>query len=357
MGNFGQTLDTVDKRTQKEFRRKMNRLSKLGGISLVLIRGELEIGRHLDRYLEFRRRTWKGVEPHPEFYRRLCAELETRGECYFCALTLADEPIAYLISFLRGDTIYGIQTTYDPSYYAFSPGVILFYKFIEHISDITGLREFDIGRGNEQFKREWTSLTYTHARLIAFPDTPAWRLFTGARYKTMPLVRSHRRLNAAYLFLRGLAAPKNEEQPSPPARITYHRKPLDACAGRDYLVRSAVRSATAEDLDDLAVTMSARNFKEIEELFKTRRGVVITEGDRVVACYWLPIGDASATVPRDAPETISVDRWGMIPSCACPEAAEAYACAVLDWLERQGMGASSMTLEMPEHSHLREIAT
>jgi CelD/BcsL family acetyltransferase involved in cellulose biosynthesis len=247
--DFEHTLSTVDRRTQKEFRRKINRLSKLGEVSLVDVRGKMEIERHIERFFEFRQRTWKGPEHHPEFYRKLCEEFGGRGDCYFSALTLAGKPIAYLISFRGGDTMYGIQTTYDPSFAPYSPGVILFHKFIERINGIPGIRTFDIGRGNEQFKREWTSLVHPHSRLIVFPDTPGWRLYTGTRYKVMPFVRSHRLLNSAYAALRRLAAVRTGPAAGAAAQRTGRGMPLEPCHPQKYLVRSAVQIAPSPDLE------------------------------------------------------------------------------------------------------------
>jgi len=288
--SFERTLDDLKSKTQKEFRRKIKRMSHLGDIGLVRIQGDGEIDRHLEHYFRFRSRTWKGEEPQPEFYYMLCKKFDKTGRLYFYALTLDDRPIAYLICALGGDTIYGIKITYDPSYYAFSPGVILLYHCIENMFTIPGLREFDIGRGNEQFKREWTPLFHEHTRLIVYPNTLLWRSLNFALRDLLPNMRRHKAIYALYSSLRSrfVGRPAYLDTASmehaAPAYTNVLREEYEEIAPGTGLT---ARFAHEEDIDRLTVAVSARSFKEVKELLDQRQCLLITEGDAITAYFWI----------------------------------------------------------------------
>jgi CelD/BcsL family acetyltransferase involved in cellulose biosynthesis len=200
--NFEHTLNNLNRKTQKEFQRKLKRISKLGVLDLIRIQGKAQIEQHLDYFFKFYAQIWKEEESQPEFYYQLCNRFEKLGALYFYALNLDGLPIAYLICLLGKDTIYGIKTTYDPSYYDFSPGIVLFYKCIEDMFNIPCIREFDIGRGNEQFKREWTSLSHHHTKLLVYPNTIFWQFANRIRYGLLSYLKRYDKFERVYSKVR-----------------------------------------------------------------------------------------------------------------------------------------------------------
>ena len=317
--DFEQTLGALKSKTQKEFRRKIKRMSKLGEIDLIKIRGDNQIDEHLDRYFTFRAHTWKGEEPNPEFYYKLCKEFDKVGKLYFYALTIEGKPIAYLIGLLGTDTIYGVKTTYDPSYYAFSPGVILFYKSIEHMFSISGLREFDIGRGDEQFKREWTSLTHEHTRLTIYPNTSFWHIVNNTRYNVLPLMKKNWIFNKVYSAIRSRVT--GEAQP-PAGNITEVTKKVQKqITWDDYKkladsIQYSVRFAQAEDLERMTVAMAAPNFREVQERMNKMHCVLVLDDSSILAYFWMP--PKPHPTGREEKETpkITINEWGMDESRA-----------------------------------------
>jgi CelD/BcsL family acetyltransferase involved in cellulose biosynthesis len=59
------------------------------------------------------------------------------------------------------------------------------------MSTIPEIREFDIGRGDEQFKREWTSLFHEHQRLIIRPKTALWRTAHVVQHYVLPVIKRY----------------------------------------------------------------------------------------------------------------------------------------------------------------------
>lgn len=312
--NFEYTRNTLNKKTQKEFRRKIRRLSNLGVIDLVKIQGDNQIVSHLDRFFKFYARTWKGEEPHPEFYYRLCKQFDTLGRLYFYALTLDARPIAYLICLSGKDTMYGIKTTYNPSYYAFSPGVILFYKCIEDMFNIPGIREFDIGRGNEQFKREWTSLVHPHTRLLIYPNTVFWQISNRIRYDMLPRMKKYRSFEIFYSALRSQWLHGDNSRingSSETRKIVKKRITIEDYIGIPVTDRYLVRYAEPGDLDHLAVAMSAHNFRQVQQRMDRQRCILILRGNRILAYFWLVSHGETECENDTNSEEVFIDNYGI----------------------------------------------
>ena len=315
--SFEKTLSKLKKKTQKEFRRKINRLSKLGNINLSRIKGEVELDKHLASFFSFYARTWKGAEPHPEFYYHLCKAFDQMDRLYFYSLNIDDDPIAYLICIADKNVMYGIKTTYDPSYYAFSPGVVLFYKAIEDMFNIPGIEEFDIGRGHEQFKKEWTSLVHAHTRLILYPYVPFWQVMIYIRYIMIPKLREYAIMEELYGIIKKILsiskAPPSSIEPPESKKVTKRLIKRSDLLHFQVPLQYIVRFASTEDLDRLVVAMAVRNFKIIQHKLNKQKCLVVLLNSRVVAYFWL-LSQANSDMSNHSKavqKTIVINDWGI----------------------------------------------
>ncbi len=315
--SFKKTLSKLKKKTQKEFRRKIKRLSKLGNINLSRIKGEKELDKHLTIFFSFYARTWKGEEPHPEFYHSLCKAFDALDRLYFYCLSIDDEPVAYLICISGNTTMFGIKTTYDPSYYAFSPGVVLFYKAIEDMFNIPGIKEFDIGRGHEQFKKEWTSMVHAHTRLTLYAYVPFWQVMIYIRYIMIPKLREYAIIEQLYGIIKKILNISKVSSSSiePPESKKVMRRLIRRCELLLFQVPSQniVRFASVEDLDRLVVAMSARNFMIVQHKLKKQKCLIVLFNNKIIAYFWL-----SSQTDTDKPKhskaaqnIIVIDDWGI----------------------------------------------
>lgn len=200
--SFQALLQSLKKKTRKELRRKIRRLEAEGRVSLAMVEGDENVLAELDRFFSMYDRTWKSPETEPGFYQRLCLDLSRDGRLFFYALMLEGRPIAYLMCARGGDTIYGLKITYDVRVAEYSPGVILVHESIRSMYSIGGIRKFDIGRGDEQFKREWTSMAHRQDRLTLFPQCSLWRAVNVVRHGLLPRIKRNRGVNAVYGALR-----------------------------------------------------------------------------------------------------------------------------------------------------------
>ncbi len=281
---FDELLSTKKPRVKKEFRRKLSRLEKLGRIDLKLIQNTPDIYAHLDIFFQFYKRTWKGAESRPEFYYSLADSFSEINNIFLFVLTVNDEPVAFLFSILSKGTILGIKTTYDPSYYAFSPGIVLFHKCIEFMCKDSRVQAFDIGRGNERFKKEWT--TYTHKQVKIFCAYPNIynRLLLNFKYILKP------RLKRSPVISKMVRAIKNNKSITietienkyieyviqlPDHEFEYYMNGLD------------IRYTVAADNYRLAIAMEARNIKQIEDLLNESSGIIISRDHAIMAYFWI----------------------------------------------------------------------
>lgn len=180
-GTFESKVAGLDKKAQHEFRRKVRKFGTLGESRLVRFEDPREVQAELGRFFEMYERTWKGAEPHPGFYRRVCEEFGRLKRLYFYGLLAGPRVAAYVICLRGGSVMFGLKTTYEPELHPYSPGVVLFHRVIEELYRTPGVEEFDIGRGNEQYKREWTSLSHGQVRLVVEPRNAVWKVVAGAK--------------------------------------------------------------------------------------------------------------------------------------------------------------------------------
>jgi len=182
-------LAKLKSKTRKEFKRKLNRLERLGDLKLEIVTDIEQINKHLKIFFDLHERTWKGREQNSELYFQIAKIFSNENKFFLYTLLLNNNPIAYLYTIKIDKILYGIKTTYDPSYYAFSPGIVLFYKSIEQMYNQNDIEEFEIGRGEEQFKRDWTDLSYKQILLYLGNRRLVNAIFFIFKFKLLPFCR------------------------------------------------------------------------------------------------------------------------------------------------------------------------
>ena len=88
-----------------------------------------------------------------------------KGWLHVALLKLDGRIVAYHFAFRYGGAYYGYYKAYDPDLAAVSPGTILVTDVIRRCFE-DGLREFDLLRGEESWKSEWTSSSRRNRRLV-----------------------------------------------------------------------------------------------------------------------------------------------------------------------------------------------
>lgn len=100
-------------------------------------------------------------------HRRFTAELARRGQLWLTTLDLDGEPAAAWYGFTCGDTAYFYQSGRDPRWERESVGQVLLATMIRRAME-RGLKRFDFLRGEDPYKRQWTTVGRTTEEITIF---------------------------------------------------------------------------------------------------------------------------------------------------------------------------------------------
>lgn len=144
------------------------------------------------------------------FHRKEARELYSQlarfcpSDTIISLLSFDKKPAAYIIGFLHKKTHYSSQKAYIDGYDYFNPGRLSLICLIDHFRE-KGITEFDLGRGNDRFKQNFTGkvrqlhdVIISKNKVIRFYITTMYRLHTTLYnqisrhpilYKTYKLIR------------------------------------------------------------------------------------------------------------------------------------------------------------------------
>ena len=86
-------------------------------------------------------------------------------------LTVDGQPIAFQYGFVQGNRYYAYNTSFDESYGAYSPGVLLMDHLIRALIQ-DGTETLDLLVGEAPYKADLTDTFTTNLRLTVFNKTP-----------------------------------------------------------------------------------------------------------------------------------------------------------------------------------------
>lgn len=165
----GQVRSTI-KRNAKKF------AAEGGRLEIVKHGDALEAG--LAAYQTVYARSWKELEPYPEFVPSLIRLCARRGWLRLGIAWLGDKPVAaqlWIVANGRAD-IY--KLAYDEDHKALAPGTLLTALLMEQVIDADGVREIDYLIGDDPYKAAWMSQRRERWGLVAF-DPRTVRGITG----------------------------------------------------------------------------------------------------------------------------------------------------------------------------------
>ena len=160
------------------------------------------IEKDLDQFFLIHAQTWKGKEENSEFYYKIAREFSQRKEFVMYCLCLNERPIAYMFGLKFKNGLFGIKTTYDPSFHAFSPGTYMFYKIIEDCCNARDIDKFDIGRGDERYKQDLASRPIDQLIFIAGHKKSFSSYVYHVRFKVVLYIKKKKLLMTGLTFFK-----------------------------------------------------------------------------------------------------------------------------------------------------------
>lgn len=162
---------SLSRNVRKSLRRRQRRLEEQGEVVFTHITGDKVTADHMQTIFDIHARSH-----HPEdyvsvseqaFHRDLVRVLGAKGWLDVSFLFLSGQPIAYQYGFLYHQRASLWRSAFDTSYYRYSPGSVLLFRFIKDCFG-RGVTMLDFLRGSHGFKRDWQveTLTFYHPRVV-----------------------------------------------------------------------------------------------------------------------------------------------------------------------------------------------
>lgn len=122
-----------------------------------ILRAPDEILAAMPDYEAIYSRSWKHGESHPEFLRRVAADLGAAGRTRLGMLYVRGAPAASQLWFLNGRTAGVYKLAYDPEFRDYSVGSLLTAHMIESFIRDDGVEVVDFLMGDDDYKRDWVT--------------------------------------------------------------------------------------------------------------------------------------------------------------------------------------------------------
>lgn len=188
-------LRSRDSTTRNHIRRLGKKIGRVGSIRFEVISESLN-DQHIEYYLDVYGRSGKEPEVDVTFHPALIKMASNQGLLHLFLLFLDDQPIATQLWLVRGNRGYPVKFAYDEAFRVLSPGNVIMWQVMQFILDDLGVCYVDFAKGDDYYKKYWTSRRRQRLGLLTFAKS--WRatqLHLLDR-SILPAVRRLRWLNA-----------------------------------------------------------------------------------------------------------------------------------------------------------------
>jgi CelD/BcsL family acetyltransferase involved in cellulose biosynthesis len=175
----------------KKYRMALNRLNRLcPGYQVVTFDNQSNIEEGLERHIALERFSWKhgkvGLERnslHIEFYQEIIPILAQKGRASIHILLSGEgRPMAGIICCSFEQTLYALQTVYDPDFSQFSPGKLLLGLVLKDYMGQATFKSADLLCGFADYYRPWASRIITTTNFQIFRLSPRIRLLLAGQW-------------------------------------------------------------------------------------------------------------------------------------------------------------------------------
>ncbi len=164
-------LSQLSANRRQILRRKERSLFRAHSVALVH-HDERTLNDGWQHLLELHGSRWSGAGAFQDprtvtLQRQFAGEMERQQRLWLTTLTLDGQPAAAWYGFVSGDTVYFYQGGRDPRWERESVGLVLMSLMIQR-AIAQGYRKFNFLRGDDEYKRAWTSAPRTTEELVVF---------------------------------------------------------------------------------------------------------------------------------------------------------------------------------------------
>jgi hypothetical protein len=295
-----QGLAKVKSKVKRELRRKIRRIERIGKLSFRTIVELEDIEKHLDTFFHFYEATWKGKERNAEFYYKIARKFSKRKEFFLYCLCLDDCPIAYTFVLKFNSTLFCIKTTFDPAYYAFSAGTIMFHKILENSYNSKNVEKFDIGRGEERYKRELTAYPINQIIYLGAHKRSFASYLYYLRLIIILQIKNNKQSMKVLTFFKNchMLIKKMPERVNKMKKIYRKKEQVIVYHKKLSLIKNINKDngwfcgkAKFDDIEHLAIAMKARNFSNIRKRLDNENCFLIKKDNKIQNYFWFAQSD------------------------------------------------------------------
>jgi len=138
-------------------RRKMKQFGSQDGARISIARTPEEVDRAIVDYETVYAKSWKTVEPYPDFIRAVCRVWARLGSLRLGVAYVGEQPAAAQIWVVQGRLACIFKLAYDEQLARLSLGSVLTARLMEDVIDRDRVEQIDYLTGDDAYKRDWMS--------------------------------------------------------------------------------------------------------------------------------------------------------------------------------------------------------
>ena len=168
-------------RLKSLIQRKGKRFESESRLAFERVDLRTDLHRGVALYAAIYAKSWKAPEKHKRFMETLMENLGSAGLAQLGIARIDGSPAAAQVWLVRAPRATIFKLAHDPAFDQHSPGSLLTHWMIRQICEIYGAREFDFGRGNDDYKKLWLKNCRFRYGVVAVDPRSlqgAWRCMT-----------------------------------------------------------------------------------------------------------------------------------------------------------------------------------
>ncbi len=168
---------------RETIRRRLGKAERDPGIAITVFGPGDAVTSGFAAYEAVHERSWKPPEPFPNFLRACSTEAASRGVLRIAVLTSQERPLAAQWWTVEGGVATLHKLVHDEAAGALSPGTVLTAWMIRRLIEEEHVRMLDFGRGDDPYKRSWTTERHVRAGMLIVDPLSVRGSLTMARQR------------------------------------------------------------------------------------------------------------------------------------------------------------------------------
>jgi Acetyltransferase (GNAT) domain len=168
-------------RLKSLIQRKGRRLESAKRLAFERVDLRADLDRGVALYEAIYAKSWKEPETHERFMEILMKNLGAAGLAQLGIVRIDGSPAAAQVWLVRAPRATIFKLAHDPAFDQHSPGSLLTHWMLKQFCELDGVRSFDFGRGNDDYKRLWLKNCRFRCGAVAVDPRSlrgAWRYIT-----------------------------------------------------------------------------------------------------------------------------------------------------------------------------------